>query len=248
MLAAGRGTRMKSALPKVLHPLAGAPLIAHVLATARALDRRTCSWSCATSATSWRRRSSRAPRHGHRRPGRDARHRPCRRAGRRRAARRLRTPGEVLVLNGDVPLLNASTLSRAAPSATAPTASPAPCSPRGFDDPTGLRPHRPRRRRRVRPHRRAEGRHRRRARHRRGQRGRLRLRRDAAARPARARHHRERAGREVPHRRHGTCVPPESAVKAAVSESWLVAGRQRPGAALRAAGAASTRSPCAAGS
>ncbi|WP_395242496.1 bifunctional UDP-N-acetylglucosamine diphosphorylase/glucosamine-1-phosphate N-acetyltransferase GlmU [Agromyces sp. MMS24-K17] len=38
VLAAGQGTRMKSALPKVLHPLAGAPIIAHVLATARALD------------------------------------------------------------------------------------------------------------------------------------------------------------------------------------------------------------------
>ena len=31
VLAAGKGTRMKSALPKVLHPLAGRPLIAHVL-------------------------------------------------------------------------------------------------------------------------------------------------------------------------------------------------------------------------
>ena len=38
ILAAGQGTRMKSALPKLLHPIAGAPLVAHVLATARALD------------------------------------------------------------------------------------------------------------------------------------------------------------------------------------------------------------------
>lgn len=37
VLAAGKGTRMKSALPKLLHPLAGAPLIAHVMATASAL-------------------------------------------------------------------------------------------------------------------------------------------------------------------------------------------------------------------
>ena len=38
VLAAGAGTRMNSDLPKVLHPIGGAPMIAHVLATARALD------------------------------------------------------------------------------------------------------------------------------------------------------------------------------------------------------------------
>ncbi|WP_426661690.1 bifunctional UDP-N-acetylglucosamine diphosphorylase/glucosamine-1-phosphate N-acetyltransferase GlmU [Rhodanobacter aciditrophus] len=38
VLAAGTGTRMKSARPKVLMPLAGRPLLAHVLATARALQ------------------------------------------------------------------------------------------------------------------------------------------------------------------------------------------------------------------
>ena len=31
LLAAGRGTRMKSALPKVLHPVAGRPMIGHLL-------------------------------------------------------------------------------------------------------------------------------------------------------------------------------------------------------------------------
>src|SRR5882672_9590605 len=37
ILAAGQGKRMRSNLPKVLHLLAGRPLIAHVIATARAL-------------------------------------------------------------------------------------------------------------------------------------------------------------------------------------------------------------------
>ncbi|MBE0621002.1 MAG: bifunctional UDP-N-acetylglucosamine diphosphorylase/glucosamine-1-phosphate N-acetyltransferase GlmU [Burkholderiales bacterium] len=37
ILAAGQGKRMHSDLPKVLHPLAGRPLLAHVIATARTL-------------------------------------------------------------------------------------------------------------------------------------------------------------------------------------------------------------------
>jgi bifunctional UDP-N-acetylglucosamine pyrophosphorylase/glucosamine-1-phosphate N-acetyltransferase len=37
ILAAGKGTRMKSALPKVVHPLAGRPIIEHVLRAARGL-------------------------------------------------------------------------------------------------------------------------------------------------------------------------------------------------------------------
>jgi len=40
ILAAGQGKRMQSALPKVLHPLAGRPLAAYVLATVRSLSPR----------------------------------------------------------------------------------------------------------------------------------------------------------------------------------------------------------------
>lgn len=38
ILAAGEGKRMKSALPKVLQPLAGRPLLAHVIDTARSIE------------------------------------------------------------------------------------------------------------------------------------------------------------------------------------------------------------------
>ena len=41
ILAAGKGTRMKSAWPKVLHKVAGLPMIEHVLATAAALGPRS---------------------------------------------------------------------------------------------------------------------------------------------------------------------------------------------------------------
>lgn len=41
ILAAGKGTRMKSSLPKVLHPVAGTPLLQHVINTAAQLDSGT---------------------------------------------------------------------------------------------------------------------------------------------------------------------------------------------------------------
>lgn len=42
ILAAGKGSRMRSSLPKVLHSLAGQPLLAHVLATAKAISSQQC--------------------------------------------------------------------------------------------------------------------------------------------------------------------------------------------------------------
>ncbi|HHH44199.1 MAG TPA: UDP-N-acetylglucosamine diphosphorylase/glucosamine-1-phosphate N-acetyltransferase [Gammaproteobacteria bacterium] len=38
ILAAGQGTRMRSDLPKILHPLGGEPLLQHVIRTARSLE------------------------------------------------------------------------------------------------------------------------------------------------------------------------------------------------------------------
>ncbi|MDB5978086.1 MAG: glmU [Nevskia sp.] len=42
ILAAGQGTRMKSALPKVLHRVGGTPMLGHVLAAARAAEVGAC--------------------------------------------------------------------------------------------------------------------------------------------------------------------------------------------------------------
>lgn len=43
ILAAGQGVRMKSSLPKTLHPLAGLPLVAHVIKAAMAAGATSCS-------------------------------------------------------------------------------------------------------------------------------------------------------------------------------------------------------------
>lgn len=54
VLAAGKGTRMHSALPKVLHPLAGVPLLAHVLKAVEAIPSSSAFAPLATTTTTHR--------------------------------------------------------------------------------------------------------------------------------------------------------------------------------------------------
>ena len=101
VLAAGEGTRMRSATPKVLHTLAGRSMLGHALATARALDpgrvlvvvrherELVARPRRADRPAGAARRPGRDPRHGPRGPGRDVgpRRRRTGRRGRRRDGR-----------------------------------------------------------------------------------------------------------------------------------------------------------------
>lgn len=111
VLAAGQGTRMKSATPKLLHPLAGAPIVAHVLATARALD------AAHVVAVVRHERDRVAEAVEAEFPGavivdQDEIPGTGRAVEQAMAALPADFEGEVLVLNGDVPLLDAATLAR----------------------------------------------------------------------------------------------------------------------------------------
>lgn len=107
ILAAGKGTRMKSALPKVLHPLAGRSLLGHVIATAQSLSPATTvvvyghggdavPQAFATSGASF---VLQEPQRG---TGDAVRH----------ALPHLAAGGTTLVVYGDVPLIAADTLGR----------------------------------------------------------------------------------------------------------------------------------------
>jgi bifunctional UDP-N-acetylglucosamine pyrophosphorylase/glucosamine-1-phosphate N-acetyltransferase len=107
VLAAGQGKRMHSAVPKVLHPLAGRPLLAHVLDAARALDPTQVlvvhghggadvRAAFAGADVSWVEQAQQLGT-GH---------------ALAQALPRVARGAQVLVLNGDVPLVRAGTLKR----------------------------------------------------------------------------------------------------------------------------------------
>ncbi|RXZ46762.1 bifunctional UDP-N-acetylglucosamine diphosphorylase/glucosamine-1-phosphate N-acetyltransferase GlmU [Agromyces fucosus] len=135
VLAAGQGTRMKSAVPKLLHPLAGAPIVAHVLATARALD------AVHIVAVVRHERDLVATVVERELPGtiivdQDEIPGTGRAVEQAIAALPADFDGEVLVLNGDVPLLNADTLAAFLEQHRADAAEASVLSA-VYDDPTG---------------------------------------------------------------------------------------------------------------
>src|SRR2546421_4300063 len=107
VLAAGQGKRMRSDLPKVLHPIAGRPLLAHVLDAARALGPRKTvvvhghgaekvRAAFATADVEWVLQAEQL----------GTAHAV------RQALPRLAGDGEVVVLYGDVPLVRPASLKR----------------------------------------------------------------------------------------------------------------------------------------
>lgn len=107
VLAAGRGTRMASELPKVLHPVSGRPMLERVLATARAAGAGRILVVVGHEGEQVRSRFQEAGVEWVEQP---------RLLGTGDALSRVReavdTPARLLVLSGDVPLVRPSTLDR----------------------------------------------------------------------------------------------------------------------------------------
>jgi bifunctional UDP-N-acetylglucosamine pyrophosphorylase/glucosamine-1-phosphate N-acetyltransferase len=107
LLAAGKGTRMRSERAKVLHPLAGRPMIAHVLRTAAALSPERLVVVLAPGMDAVAAEVDRGPL-----PAVIVHQEPQLGTGHAVMAVRAHLPqsGEVLVLYGDTPLVTAGTL------------------------------------------------------------------------------------------------------------------------------------------
>ena len=127
ILAAGQGTRMKSGLPKVLHPIAGRPMVDHVLDTARTVSPATITLIVGHKADVVRQRLGHHPdlQFAVQEPQRGTAH-ALQQAESVLAGR----TGTLVLLSGDVPLLTPGTLQRllqahqaAAAAATVVTAS-----------------------------------------------------------------------------------------------------------------------------
>ena len=109
VLAAGQGTRMKSRLPKVLHSLAGHPLIEHVLKAAKAISPATVTLIVGHGADMVREYMGNSPniRAVVQEPQLGTAH-----ALQQAEATLAGKQGTVVLLSGDVPLLTGDTLRR----------------------------------------------------------------------------------------------------------------------------------------
>ena len=110
VLAAGQGKRMKSAAPKVLHPLCGRPMIAWVLDQARALEPERVVVVVGHGADDVRRAVEREPGAERVRFVHQAEQRGTGHAMQVAAAELGPDPGTVVVLYGDMPLLEPESL------------------------------------------------------------------------------------------------------------------------------------------
>ena len=112
VMAAGKGTRMKSSLPKVLHQLAGRPLLQHVLDTAADLQARNAVVITGHGATEVEAACAGFTRAAGHFDVKFARQEPQLGTGHavQQAVPLLDDAGVVVVLSGDVPLTQADTL------------------------------------------------------------------------------------------------------------------------------------------
>ena len=111
VMAAGKGTRMKSRLPKVLHRLAGRALIRHVMDTAAGLNARSTVVITGHGAEQVEAALGKAASYARQEPQLGTGH------AMQQAVPLLPDDGTTLILNGDVPLIELQTLQQLVDSA-----------------------------------------------------------------------------------------------------------------------------------